>query len=310
MNINSDIFVSTCGFNERYIRETIENAYDMAADPDRVTFGIFDQKSSGVPIENYKGLKRVKVVHASADEPVGVGQARLNASLLHASEKYLCQIDSHNLFAKDWDAKCVDAYETLLAVADRPIIAQSAMWHHQHTLTPEYRTNWSEYASCVKPAPLKLSPRGNTIVDVDRAHETKILGRFLEHHLFYANGFFTTSKFIYEVSHNPFVKYFCEQELSSLRAATRGYRMFSTDLPIFSTMTKTVDGGAFNDEDFPDDMMAVRSRAFVNSEATLRHITGQQFGWYGAPDQQSYDKYIRESGNDFVNAHYAVSFRK
>ena len=100
--MNNDIFVSTCGFNERYIRETIENAYDMAADPDRVSFGIFDQKSSGVPIENYKGLKRVRVVHASADEPVGVGQARLNASLLHAGEKYLCQIDSHNLFAQDW----------------------------------------------------------------------------------------------------------------------------------------------------------------------------------------------------------------
>ena len=309
MNINSDIFVSTCGFNERYIRETIENAYDMAANPDRVTFGIFDQKSSGVPIENYKGFKRVKVIHASADEPVGVGQARLNASLLHTDEKYLCQTDSHNYFAQDWDTKCVDMYEMLLAVADRPIIAQSAMWHRQSEATPEYKALWSVYPNCTKPVPLKLSPRGNTELDVGRANEPRILGRFLEHHLFYANGFFTTSKFIYEVSHNPFVKYFCEQELSSLRAATRGYRMFSTDLPIFSTMTKTVNG-QFNDEDFPDDAMAVRSRAFVNSEATLRHITGQQFGWYGAPDQQSYDKYIRESGNDFVNAHYAVSFRK
>lgn len=307
--MNSDIFVSTCGFNERYIRETIENAYDMAADPDRVTFGIFDQKSSGVPIEKYKGLKRVKVVHASADEPVGVGQARLNASLLHAGEKYLCQIDSHNLFAKDWDAKCVDAYETLLAVADKPIIAQSTLWHHWNNATPEYKALWSEYPNCGKPLPLKMSPHGNTLVDVDRAHETKILGRFLEHHLFYANGFFTTSKFIYEVSHNPFVKYFCEQELSSLRAATRGYRMFSTDTALFSTMTKTIDG-SFNDQDFPDDMQVVRERAFVNYETTLSYITGKEFGWYGAPDKQSYDRYIRESGNDFRNAEYRVSFRK
>ena len=307
---NADIFVSTCGFNEKFIRETIENAYDMAADPDRVSFGVFDQKSSGVPIESYKDFKRVKVVHASADEPVGVGQARLNASLLHSGEKYLCQIDSHNLFATDWDAKCVDAYETLLAVADKPIIAQSTLWHRWSNATPEYKANWSKYPNCGKPVPLKLSPHGNTLVDVDRAHETKILGRFLEHHLFYANGFFTTSKFIYEVSHNPFVKYFCEQELSSLRAATRGYRMFSTDTPLFSTMTKTIDGGAFNDQDFPDDMQVIRSRAFVNYETTLSYITGKEFGWYGAPDKQSYDRYIQESGNDFRNAEYRVSFRK
>ena len=306
---NADIFVSTCGFNERYIRDTIENAYDMAQTPDRVSFGIFDQKSSGVPIESYEDFKRVKVVSAIANEPVGVGQARLNASLLHSGEKYLCQIDSHNLFAKDWDAKCIDAYETLLAVADKPIIAQSQVWHRPANLDTEHRVRWSEYPNCAKPLPLKLSPDGNTVLDVDRANEPRVLGRFLEHHLFLANGFFTTSKFIYEVSHNPFVKYFCEQELSSLRAATRGYRIFSTDTPLFSTMTKTVNG-QFNDEDFPDDMQAVRSRAFVNYETTLSYITGKEFGWYGAPDKQSYDRYIRESGNDFRNVEYRVNFRK
>lgn len=304
--MNNDIFVSTCGFNERYIRETIENAYDMAADPDRVSFGIFNQKSSGVRIENFSDFKKVKVISAIAKEPVGVGQARLNASLLHSNENYLCQIDSHNLFAQDWDATCVDAYETLLTVADRPIIAQSVQWHHWHKNTENWYNNGGVP---INPLPLKLSPYGDTTIDVDRAHDPRILGHYLEHHLFLANGFFTTSKFIYEVSHNPLVKYFCEQELSSLRAATRGYRMFSTDTPLFSTMTKTIDGN-FNDQDFPDDMQSVRSRAFVNSDTTLDYITGRKFGWYGAPDANSYNKYIQESGNDFRHAQYRTGIKR
>lgn len=299
------IFVSTCGYNERFIKETIASALDLAEYPDRVSFGIFNQKSSGVPMDDLSGFKNVRVQEMVHNEPIGVGHARLNASLLYEGERFYCQVDSHNLFAKDWDTKCVDFYTQLSTIADRPLIAQSPNWHHAHQqASGSYSKGWSEYALVGLPLPLKLTEKGNTEEDRSRADEPRLLGQFLEHYSLTANGFFTSADFIYDVSHIPFVRYFCEQEMSALRAWTRGYRFFSTDTPLFSTMTKMTVDGKIDEDNFPGDSHSDRKAMMKNARMTWEYITGRKFGWYGAPNEEIYNRYIEVSGNDLRNADY------
>lgn len=270
----------------------------MAANPDDVSFGVFNQKSSGLPFEDLTKFKNARVVNARYDEPVGVGAARLNASLLHQNEEFYCQVDSHNFFAPEWDAKLVEMYRALEHVG-RPIIAQTQIWH-----TPQDYENPSAglYPSSEMPAPrpLMLNVQQRTAApDYSRDQEDRYLGRFLEHYLYEANAFFTSASFVYEVSHVPFSHYFCEQELSALRACTRGYRIFATDTCVFSTLTKQLPTGDFNSEGFPDDFHIVKSRLHKNQDILLDYLNGKKHGFYGAPTEESFNQYVEKSGNDF-----------
>ena len=315
---NNQIFVSIAALNEDYLLDTINDALEKAAKPDRISFGIFNQKFPGEPFEDFSQFKNVRVINATYDEPLGVGLARANSLMLHAGEQFFCQIDAHNFFVDSWDKVLIDDYNALHAHFPRVILAQSIV-HHNKTAyySDRYRRN-------LKPSPvfpLTISKEDGTATgDRSRQDEEKLFGRFLEHYTLCAGAeFFTSAHFIYEVPHDNTVIHAPEQELTALRACTRGYRIFSRGESTMSTLSrlkkihKYVDNAGQEQElelDLEEyDKCVHVSLLRENSRpgcVTMRrgidhfsYLCGLNFGHFGAPDKESYDEYIRKSGYTF-----------
>lgn len=290
------IFCSVAAFNETYLLNTVSDAYEKSSNPDSLYFGIFNQKTKEKDFEDFSSFPNVRVIKALYDKPLGVGYARLSASMLHEGEKYFCQMDGHNLFAKDWDSLMLNDYKLLEQHVNRPILSQSICWHDCLAYENDQST-----VGLTQQYPLTLDGRGDTQLYFPDENEEKFLGKFIEHGLMFACGeFFTTSKFIYEVSYDPFVMYLPDQELSALRAGTRGYRFFSSGKGVMSHLGK-VNNPSFTEENYPEDFFFIYNSNENRSEDYYRSgyemsayasLMGKRLGFYGAPSIDDYENYM------------------
>lgn len=292
------IFCAVAAYNETFLSQMIESAFDNSSDPDNLYFGIFNQKSGKQKFEDLSYYSNVRCINAEYDEPLGVGYARLSATMLHRGEKYFSQMDSHNLFCKDWDGILLEDYKLLEKNIEKPILAQSVPGHN-----PQVYDSQDDLKNIIrsKSYPLKLNATGDTTEDRSREDEERFLGKFLEHHLMMACAeFFTSSEYIYEVSYDPFVMYLPDQELSALRAGSRGYRFFSNGLSVMSHLGKSDD---FPEEKFGHDFFyqynsnVERSKDFYRSSYEIycyAALLGKRLGFFGAPDKGSYDEYVNK----------------
>lgn len=178
----NNILVLVPAYSEFFLERTVEDAYKKAKYPDRLFFGIFNQKSLGSNFESFDQYPNVRCVNAIYEEPLGVGAARLNAALLHAGEEYICQIDAHTFFAKDWDEYYLESYKELKKYVDKPIISNSATWYSPSAYDNyDYQKKFDGDVGY----PLTINLRGDTIEDRTRISEEKFIGRYQEHGLMY-----------------------------------------------------------------------------------------------------------------------------
>lgn len=314
---NNKIFVSIAALNEDYLLDTVNDALEKAARPDLISFGIFNQKFPGQEFEDFSQFKNVRVINATYDEPLGVGLARANSLMLHAGEQFFCQIDAHNFFVPNWDKALISDYNELNVIFPRVILAQSIV-HHDKT---KYYDD-GEYRKNLKPVhvfPLTISKEyGSATGDRSREDENKLFGKFLEHYTLCAGAeFFTSAHFIYEVPHDNTVIHAPEQELTALRACTRGYRIFSRGESTMSTLSRLKKIHKYSDnagqeqeldlEEYDKSVYVSLLRENTRPGCVVvrkgidhfSYLCGLNFGHFGAPDKESYDEYIRKSGYVF-----------
>lgn len=296
---NKKIFIGIPALNEYYTHITVQDAFQKASNPNNVYIGILNQKTNSKPFEDFSQYKNVRCINVQYQDPLGAAMARLIASSLHNDEKYFLQIDAHTLFAKNWDSVLIKDLDLLLNYIEKPAISQSCAWHNvsvYHDQDNDYIKNFNG----VDAYPLfPKSGKPITSEDRSRINEEKFLGKFLEHHLCLGcSGLFSLSDFIYDISYNPWIKFNPEQEFTALRACTRGYRFFSSEKSMFSTLRKNeIDG--FNSSDHPDDRRFLFEEIDKNKMDMSDYLYGKKFGFYGAPDEESYQDYLVRSGINF-----------
>jgi hypothetical protein len=306
-----EIFCAVTAYNEKFLDRMIEDAYCKASDPSRVYFGIYNQKSDSNNFEDFSEYKNVKSINLEYDDPLGVSYGRLSASMLHEGQEYFSQMDGHLLFYKNWDKTLVDNYKLLKKFVQKPILSQSVVCHEVSSYN-----DYSYQESLIdgdKVYPLVLDERGDTSPDMSRENEERFLGRFLEHGLMFACAeFMTSSEYIYEVSYDPFIMYLPEQEISALRAATRGYRFFSSGV---STMSHLGKSESFSREKFSDDFFwrynsnQKRSEDYYRSfyeQSAYAALLGKRIGFYGSPSEQDYLDYMSRIGVPYSDTHRDV----
>jgi len=296
---------------------TIEDAIDKADNPENVFFGIFNQKTTDQEFEDFSQYSNVRLVNAHCDIPLGLGIARLNASLLHDSEEYFLQADAHNLFVKSWDTILVNDHRELVSLGvDKPIISQSVQWHSIDAyLSHDYQDNLMS----TKANPLYIDKNGNTteMRDITTIPEGRLISdKFIEHYGVMGPFMFASSSFIYEVSYDFRVNLIAEQESISMRSSTRGYRIFSNGKTVVSTLTKlkpAADSLMFDENSFGNDhhmnhidgrkeKYPVLNRHTHKENSFYEYLRGNALGWFGSPTKELHQKYIDESGFDFSNA--------
>ena len=111
------ILVHLPAYREPELIPTIKSALDNAKHPKRIHFGIcrqYNPEDGFDNIDEYRDDPRFKIHDMLYTEAKGLATARaiINDELL-TDEDFVCQLDSHHRFDKNWDKTLIDWYDQL-----------------------------------------------------------------------------------------------------------------------------------------------------------------------------------------------------
>lgn len=300
------IFIYFSGIDEIDIEQTIETSLNNAADPDRIRFGValqykqYDKKS-------FSHIKNLKYINIESEEILGVGITRQLVSLLHSGEKYCLQIDAHMIFNKNWDKKLINYYEAAKKISNKVILSGYApSW---------YRSN----KEIVKETPEKLY--SITLVnDIKVSHQPIVSFIESENPIIHDNLIFYEQKaisyhFIFSeidiiknLLPDPLIVYNGDEATISLRAISRGYKVYMPSEIILWHLNKTKDEFYLNQKESWQPMFLGKQeprsmreiRMTKESYQRVKDIfLGNTLGYYGAETKEDLEKYSKYVGIDF-----------
>jgi uncharacterized protein (UPF0297 family) len=244
------IFVHLPAYREPELIPTIKSALENAEFPKRIHFGIcrqYNPEDKFDDLDEFKNDKRIKVHNMLYTEAKGLPYARaiINDTLL-TDEDFVCQLDSHHRFDKNWDSTLIKWYYDLKDEGYNPLICGYLPYYNPFN-DPADRTMepWLSEAACFYPfGTIFIRPRG--ISDWEKLTKP-FPARFLSGHFA-----FGPNKWAREVRHDPFL-YFSGEEINlTVRSFTNGYDLFHPHRCIIwhATMREERSGKLFWDDQY------------------------------------------------------------
>ncbi len=218
------IFLHIPSYRDPETVPTIKSALENAKYPKRIHFGICRQFSEDDGFDNldqWRSDKRFKIMDVPYKEAQGLpwARAQINETLL-TNEDYICQLDSHHRFEKDWDETLIEMHNGLEAKGYRPILAAYLPLYTPFN-DPAGRTMepWQQQFAC-------FYPHGTIFIRPGLLHGWKEMteppmSRFLSGHFCFARA-----QWAKEIRHDPEI-YFSGEELNlTVRSYTHGWDLF------------------------------------------------------------------------------------
>jgi hypothetical protein len=224
MNKNSTILIHLPAYREPELIPTIKSALENAKYPERIHFGICRQYHPEDEFDNldeYRNDSRFKIKDVHYTEAQGLPWARaiINEELL-TDEDYICQLDSHHRFAKDWDETLIKMHKGLEKKGYKPILAAYLPYYDPFN-DPSGRTMepWQQQFVCFYPHGTIFIRPG--LLKWWEKFRDPPMSRFLSGHFCFAR-----SEWAKEIKHDPDI-YFSGEEINlTVRSFTHGYDMF------------------------------------------------------------------------------------
>jgi hypothetical protein len=322
------IFISIASCKELFLVQTIKSAMANASNPEDVYFGICNMV---VDEEDFLDdpifkLPNINVVETKHPSPLGIGVGRMLASLMADREhKYYLQVDAHTLFVKGWDEILKAQYQELLKFCEKPIITASPKeWYHtkngelfisdpkniiplenfnvnETNPTLIFSNNKNAVTESMKVENLNYDLVG-FVEGCDARWEEK--ENFKEHGLIHAAFVFFNFSFLNELINDPFDPWSGDQTNLSVRAGTRGYRMFTVKkATVFSKNKFDNNRKLLYDYDWRRSKPS-RVNKYLNAKAKkqlIKILNGEYFGFWGAFDKKSMEDYESSVGFKFLD---------
>lgn len=218
------ILVHLPAYREPELIPTIKSALENAEYPERIHFGIcrqYNPEDGFDNVDEFRSDPRFKIKDILYTEAKGLAYARsvINEELL-TDEEFVCQLDSHHRFAKNWDSTLIGWYNELVEDGYNPLICGYLPYYDPFN-DPEKRVMepWlSEAASFYPFGTIFIRPTG---VPNWQSLTKPYPARFLSGHFA-----FGPNKWAKEVRHDPNI-FFAGEELNlSVRSFTYGYDLF------------------------------------------------------------------------------------
>jgi hypothetical protein len=219
------ILVHLPAYREPELIPTIKSALENAEFPERIHFGICRQyhpEDGFDNVDEYRDDPRFKIKDIIYTEAKGLAYARgiINDELL-TDEEFVCQLDSHHRFDKNWDTTLLSWYYELKNDGHNPLICGYLPYYDPFN-DPQSRVQepWFSRAECFYPhGTIFIRPTG---VRGGWQHLTKPYpARFISGHFC-----FGPNKWAKEVRHDPNIFFAGEEINLSVRSFTYGYDLF------------------------------------------------------------------------------------
>jgi len=304
------IFVATSALNEDELFNTVQSAYEMAQKPFRVYFGIAEQRIGDNNYAEFPHFSRkVKKIDIGYPMPAGLQYGRLSALMLHEHQDYVLQIDAHTVFQKNWDEALISQIIPLEKRHKKSLIScRPKHYRIDNYGNREFFNTAGQNGLCIK-----SDAPGFVIDSIDFPQST---AKDHRQHFLVAGGFiFAPMALFLELLPDPRISFSGEEQVFALRACTRGWKIFTTGNSCLYTLGKTEH--TFTDVDTrvtgTRPWKSLNTKTLSNGEACIEfHIpidmpgsyvnnilTGKTLGYWGAPDEATYEKYICELGFDY-----------
>lgn len=307
-NSNGKIFVSIASYRDKQCSKTIASLYGKAAHPSNVFVGLCQQNMDSdadcvndtTPFK--ENIRITKVAHYDAKGPTW---ARYLCSTLHRDEEYFFQIDSHTMFAQDWDVKLINMIISLKnSGVEKPLLS-----HY-----PRDFADYNNAENTIVPTICKSFFNDRHVISFLGAEEKDYVGQLPQANAYVAAGMmFGDARFVKEVPFDPNLPYLFvgEEILHSIRFWTNGWDIFTpTDNVIFHYYTREDDPKIWTDLQYTDDDATNKVKNLLQlKEATeISHDLQKNLHVYGLGTQRTLQQYYEFAGIDVENEQVSKNF--
>ncbi|MEM1153881.1 MAG: GlcNAc-transferase family protein [Pseudomonadota bacterium] len=296
MSSSETIFVQIAAYRDPELIHTLNDLFDKAAQPERITVGVVWQAVNGqddrlLDVEALPGA--VRLIHIEAVESQGVCWARHRVQQLYDGEEYTLQIDSHMRFEQGWD-------DILIAMLEQCDSRMPLLTTYPPGYTPPHSlirtTILSMRAKEFRPDGVLRFSSVATAIDDAPAKPTRGIAC--------AAGFlFGRAQIIHDTPYDPNLYFFGEETSLTVRLWTAGWDFFHpNELVIYHYWSREGRSTHFDD----DPAWKERDRI---AKARVAHLLGTKqssqaevlldIDRYGLGTRRTLEDYQRFSGVDF-----------
>jgi hypothetical protein len=224
----STIFISLASYREPELYDTIMSALDNAKYPNRVHFGVYSQVEDGEH-PDLSGIKNLVEEIVPASEARGPGYARAKVMNQFNNQDYFLQIDAHSVFPKNWDVDSLSIYNKIQQETDNKkiIISFWAKPYHidengvkrlgEHSDQLAWHVDVPHYTEFVEYNNAYIGGRVEMPAEFDYHESACALGGYI----------LAIGDLVKEVPYDPDISWTGEESMFSLRAYTRGWKIYS-----------------------------------------------------------------------------------
>jgi len=272
------IFVSIASYRDTLCSKTIHHLFQMAKHPSRVFLGICEQNEPNSPkeecpiIEKYaSNIRKIQLNYKKAKGPTW---ARYLCSTLYKNEDFFLQIDSHTLFVKDWDEKCIQMIQSL--ENSETIENKKVLLSHYPPVMDDYQENPSNklvthMVECFFNNDGILSFKGA---------KWKKPGHLPRRNAFIAGGFiFSRGQWLKDVPFDPHLHYLFvgEEILLSSRSYTNGWDVYTPNQNIvYHAYTREKEPKFWNDVPHDDSQAKIRVKIILGLDHDIHKLTDKK----------------------------------
>lgn len=283
--MNETIFISVASYRDKDCPVTINSAFTKAKNPDRIFIGICQQNNENdidCVDDKFEYKNNIRIIRLSHTDAKGPTYARYVCSTLYKNETYYMQVDSHMIFADDWDQKAIDMLKSIKS-SRKPVLS-----YYPHNTSAKQND---------KLVPRICQLRFNK-KDIITAKAT-ILTPTKEPtpgYLITGGTFFTYGYFINEVPFDPNLDDLFEGEeiLFTARAWTNGWDIFTPNVNITYHYYERKDSPKFWSD---------KKLNSQKAEKKLKEILyeNKDYGIYGLGNVRNIKDFFDKTGIDIVN---------
>ena len=304
MKQNDDIFIMLPSFHEPDLMDTVVSAYENAGSPANVFIGVCNQKIYG-EFEDFSMFRNVTVSNVTSPFPRGLGIAMLEALYLWRGQHYVLRVDAHAVFVKNWDILLKENHEKIAKETEHNKVILShrpSTYEKGENGEKTFQTKRYDYRHGVD-IQRELLTRFDSSYMISSPEEDPDPSRnYVEHFLIAAGEVFSTHDYFLDVMPDPRLIFFGEEYVYPMRAWTRGFRIFSIHENISYTLHKTPEYLQSVEIDFVTESKKFERLASLTHSHRLffkEVLMGNEIGYYGAKDHESYDQYIEKLGFNY-----------
>ena len=241
------IFISIASYQDPLLVSTIFSAYENAENKNDLIFSICDQSDNTIDINGITFSDQIHYDHVDPLFSKGPCWARHRAQSFFNEEDFFLQVDSHTLFAPEWDSIFIKQLEKISANQEideyfkKPIITS----YPRGFKVLDFEKGLFELCTGDKHTQVITYRKDSLFLKGSFSRQIGIPTKHTDitHAILLAAGcIFTKGAFVKEIPYDPNYYFYGEELSLAMRAFTNGYSFFHIpDVPLFHLYTDTSD---------------------------------------------------------------------